>query len=278
LIAPRCLATGEILAETDEALAWIAMEDLGAREHGQWPHGHFRRVARHIGIFNGDYLRGRPLPADPWLSHEWLRGWTEQAEPLIELLPTAASHPVAVKIFSPDLIDDLIGLWHQREKLYAELNQLPQTLCHNDFFHRNLVLRGGNHLGQTVAIDWSDCGPAPVGQELSALVGATQVFMGCPVESWDDLERDCLDGYAEGLRDAGWTGADEILLGYLLSSVLRYGIGALPPILGLTLSTQHQDLVGQVFGCSYDEFVAHAAAALRFQQRRILQARALLGI
>ena len=28
----RCLATGEILAETDEELAWIAMEDL--RAHG----------------------------------------------------------------------------------------------------------------------------------------------------------------------------------------------------------------------------------------------------
>ena len=28
LVVPRCLATGEILAEIDEELAWIAMEDL----------------------------------------------------------------------------------------------------------------------------------------------------------------------------------------------------------------------------------------------------------
>jgi hypothetical protein len=278
LVAPRCLGTGESLAEADEELAWIAMDDLGATGHGPWPHAHFREVARHVGIFNGDYLTGRPSPADPWLSHGEVRGRTELAAPLIEILPTAGTHPVASRIFTPDMIDDLTELWSLREKLYAALDQLPQTLCHNDFFHRNLFVRGGDHHGQSVAIDWSDCGPAPVGQELSALIGGTQVFMGCPQERWDDLERDCLDGYAEGLREAGWTGADEILLGYILSSVLRYGIGALPPVLGFTLSTQHQDLVGQVFGCSYDEFVGHAAAVLRFQQRRIVQARALLGI
>ena len=278
LVAPRCLATGEILAETDNELAWIAMEDLGATEHGPWPHSHFRKAARHVGIFNGDYLGGRPLPADPWLSHDEVRGRTELAAPLIEVLPVAGTHPVASRIFTPDMIDDLTDLWNLREKLYAALDALPQTLCHNDFFHRNLFVRVGDPHGQTVAIDWSECGPAPVGQELSALVGATQVFMGCPQERWNALERDCLDGYAEGLREAGWIGTDEILLGYLLSSVLRYGIGALPPLLDLTLSTHNQDLVAHVFGCSYDEFVAHIAALLQFQQRRMHQARALVGI
>jgi hypothetical protein len=92
-----------------------------------------------------------------------------------------------------------------------------------------------------------------------------------------DLERDCLDGYAEGLRQPGWHGSDEILLGYVLSSALRFGLGALQPVLGLTLTTERQDLVGRVFGCSYNEFVGNAAALLQFQQRRIHQARALLG-
>ena len=39
--------------------------------------------------------------------------------------------------------------------------------------------------------------------------------------------------------------------GYLLSSVLRFGLGSLPPLLGLTLTTDHEDLVVRVFGCSY---------------------------
>ena len=60
LVAPRCLATGEILAETDNELAWIAMEDLGATEHGPWPHSHFRKAARHVPTINGDYLVADP--------------------------------------------------------------------------------------------------------------------------------------------------------------------------------------------------------------------------
>jgi hypothetical protein len=130
-----------------------------------------------------------------------------------------------------------------------------------------------------VAINWAFCAPAPVGQELTALVGASQAFFESRPERWDDLERDCLDGYAEGLRQAGWHGSsEEILLGYHLSSVLRFGLGSLPPLLGLTLTTDHEDLVVCVFGCSYGEFVGNAAAFLRFKQRRIQQTKALLGL
>jgi hypothetical protein len=55
-------------------------------------------------------------------------------------------------------------------------------------------------------------------------------------------------------------------------------LGAQPPVLGLTLTTEHEDLVGRVFGCSYDGFVGNAAAFMQFQQRRICQAMALLGL
>jgi hypothetical protein len=278
LLAARCLATGDLLAETDEELAWIAMEDLAAMDHRRWPHGRFRAVARQLGIFNGEYLAGRPLPTDPWLSRDWLRGWTEEAKPLIDMLPTVSSHPVAGKIFTKDLIKDVIELWAQRENLYQALGQLPRTLCHNDVFPRNLFIGGPGHPGDSVAIDWAFCGPAPVGQELTALVGASQAFFESRPERWDDLERDCLDGYAEGLRQAGWHGSDDILLGYLLSSVLRFGLGSLPPVLGLTLTTEHQDLVRRVFGRSYEEFVGNAAAFFQFHQHRIHQAKALLGL
>jgi hypothetical protein len=158
------------------------------------------------------------------------------------------------------------------------LDQLPQTLCHNDVFPRNLFVEDADHPDHSVAIDWAFCGPAPVGQELTALVGASQAFLESRPERWDALERDCLDGYAEGLRQAGWHGSDEIRLGYLLSSVLRFSLGSLPPVLGLTLTTEHQDLVRRVFGCSYDQFVDNAAAFFQFKQRRIHQAKALLGL
>jgi hypothetical protein len=278
LIAPRCLATGDFLAETGEELAWIAMEDLKGNDHRPWPHGLFRTVARHLGVFNGEYLVGRPLPTDPWLSRDWLRGWTEEAGPLIETLPTLPDHPVAGQIFSRGLINEIVGLWDQREKLYEALDQLPRTLCHNDIFPRNLFIGGPDHSNCSVAIDWAFCGQAPVGQELTPLIGASQAFLESRPERWDDLERDCLDGYAEGLRQAGWHGSDEILLGYVLSSALRFGIGAATPILGLTLANEHHEMIGHLFGCSYEAFVVNTTVAMQFQQRRIHQARALLGL
>jgi hypothetical protein len=76
----------------------------------------------------------------------------------------------------------------------------------------------------------------------------------------------------------GWHGSDEILVGYVLSTALRFGVGAITPTLGLTLTTEHHELVERVFECSFDQFVANAAAFFQFQQHRIRQARALLGL
>jgi hypothetical protein len=151
------------------------------------------------------------------------------------------------------------------------------NVCHNDVFHRNLFLRGGPS-DQSVVIDWAFCGRGPIGQELSPLVGATRAFRGIRPEHWEDLERECLEGYTEGIRKAGFNRPDEVLLGYLLSSVLRFGVGAVAPVLGLILTNEHEDLVGQVFGCSYEEFIANIAPVYRFQQCLIHRAKALLGI
>lgn len=278
LVAARCLGTGEV-EPTDGSggVAWIAMEDLATPVQGPLTQPQFREVARHLGIFNGRYLDGRDLPTDPWLSRHWLRGWTEQAEPMMSLLPTAARHPVAGRIFTDDVIDDLEWAWDHRQALYATLDELPQTLCHNDLFPRNLFVGHGPD-PRTVAIDWAFCGPAPIGQELVALVSATQVFRECPVDQWEALERTCLDGYLAGLRDTGSAAGEEAYVGYLLSTVLRFGVGAVPPLLGSSLTTEHTQLISEVFACSYAEFIDHCVAGMRFQQRRIRQARAILGL
>lgn len=277
-VAARCLATGEGLTETDEELAWIAMEDLHAIDHRPWPHRHFRDVARHLGIFNGQYLDNLTMPCDVWLGQNWLSGWTELAAPVMELLPTVVDYPIAGRIFTPDLIDDFTGLWSVREKFYEALDQLPQTLCHNDVFPRNVFIAGDGHPDRSLAIDWAFCGPGAVGQDLATLIGITQAFRESRPERWDDLERDCLDGYAEGLRQAGWNGTNEVLVGYLLANALRVGMGSVAPLLSVTLTTEHQDLVTRAFKCSYDAFVANSAASMQFQQRRIRQAKALLGL
>ena len=135
---------------------------------------------------------------------EWLPGWTGQAEPLIDLLPTVADHPVIQQIYPREAIDSLLMLWERRDTLYEILDRLPQTLCHNDVFPRNLFSRAPRRAqGQAWPSTGPSAGPAAVGQELATLVGATQVFRESSPERWEDLERDCLHGYTTGLRAGG---------------------------------------------------------------------------
>jgi hypothetical protein len=277
LVAARCLGTGEVdPVDGSGGVAWIALEDLAAPGQAPLTQPQFREVARHLGIFNGRYLDGRELPADPWLSRQWLRGWTEQAEPVMPQLPEARRHPSTGQIFTNDVIKDLEWAWNHRQVLYAVLDELPQTLCHNDLFPRNLFVGHGPG-SPTVAIDWALCGPGPIGGELVALVSATQVFRECPVNQWEDLERTCLDGYLAGLRQSGSTAGEEAYVGYLLSTVLRFGVGSVPPLLAVTRTTEHTQFISETFRCSYDELIAHCVAGMRFQQRRIRRAKALLG-
>jgi hypothetical protein len=279
LVAARCIGTGEIQrGEYSQELAWIAMEDLGAYERRPWPFNHFPKVARQAGLFNGVYLSGQPIPAEPWLSHSWVRGWTEHAGQAIgQLLGIAEQWPIA-QIFSKDMVTDLTRLWEKRSSLYETLERLPQTLCHNDLFPRNLFVRH-DHPDQSVAIDWAFCGPGPVGQELSALLGSSLVFLESRPERWEDLERECLDAYVKGLSEAGWrVTAVDVLVGYLLSLVLRETVGALPAILGITLHPEQRSAVEKIFGCPFDVLVENTAAVMRFVQPRIRRASEILGL
>jgi hypothetical protein len=278
-VAARCLGTGDAASPPSEGeVAWIAMEDLADNDVRPWSTTQFRTVAQDIGRFNGAFLTGQALSSDPWLSRQWIRNWTEQATPMLALLSDASLQPAIEKIFPPDVISDLTQLWERRETLCDVLDQLPQTLCHNDVFPRNVFLRPSLP-DRSVAIDWAFCGTGAVGQELGPLVGASLAFFESRPGCWDDLERVCLDGYTEGLRAAGWSDTtDEVLLGYLLSSTLHFGLGALTPILGVTLDEAQRPVVEQIFGCSFETFVHHMAAVMRFQQRRIRQAFDVLGI
>ena len=68
-----------------------------------------------------------------------------------------------------------------------------------------------------------------------------------------------------------------MLVGYLISTVLRFGVGGLPPVLGLT-SSDHHATVEHIFGCSYENWVTNTVAGVRFQDRRISRVLALLGL
>ena len=87
----------------------------------------FREFARPVGISNGEYLGGHPCQLTDGSADDWLRGWTEQAEAPLGGASDSSSHPVAGRIFIPDLIDDLIELGICGRSCTKTLDQLPQT-------------------------------------------------------------------------------------------------------------------------------------------------------
>jgi hypothetical protein len=154
LFAPHYFGSGE-LAET---AVWVAMEDLTAADQRLWSLSRFAAAARHIGEFNGRFRADVNPPSDSSLSHGWLRGWTERAEPMITQLPSLAEHPRVAELFAPSTIGLLLQVWEHRRELYEKLDALPQSIGHQDLFPRNAFIRVTGGAEQTVAIDWAFCG------------------------------------------------------------------------------------------------------------------------
>jgi hypothetical protein len=173
-------------------------------------------------------------------------------------------------------VAELLWLWDNRNHVYERLYELPRTFCHNDLHNRNLFVRGGSR-PDCVAIDWALCRGGVVGQELSAMIGATVIFRGSRPEDGDELEDVCLSAYTAGLRDTCEADPSQARLGYLLSIGLRFGLGSIPALLALTTDHQDADLIRRLFECSYEEWIVHSAQAMDFMAKRIRRVREELG-
>jgi hypothetical protein len=110
LVAARCLATGDLLSETDEELAWIAVEDLEAMDHRPWPHGRFRAVARQLGIFMANIWLADHCRPTHGSAETGSAAGPKKLGRLWICYPLFSSHPVAGKIFTKDLIKDVVEL------------------------------------------------------------------------------------------------------------------------------------------------------------------------
>jgi Phosphotransferase enzyme family len=273
LRAARCFGTGE----SGAGYVWIAMEDLTAADDRPWPLARFGIVAQHVGEFNGAHLTVESLPSEDWLSSGWLRGSTERTEPMIGLLPTVADHPLVSRMYPPATIKDLLRVWEERDALFEALDALPQTLCHQDVFPRNVFVVAGEQGEQSVTVDWAFCGLGPVGQDLTALVGASLAFFEADHATADELETQCLRGYLRGLKATGWHGpVEDVEFAYLASLVLRYGVGAIGSVLMFTLDESVHGLVEQGFGRPMGDIVESIRGTVQFQRDRIRRAERLL--
>src|SRR5215210_4288132 len=169
LVAPRCLA----VAAQQDGTTRLWLEAVTDAHPGPWPLDRYTLVARHLGRFNGAYLAGAPLPAQPWLSREWLRDFVEASGPALaelEHLAGPGGPPLLRQLYPSPVVAELRRLWTERECFFAALDRLPRTFCHHDAFRRNLLHRASPNGADLVAIDWAYASNGAVGEELGQLV------------------------------------------------------------------------------------------------------------
>ena len=188
-----------------------------------WSLDRYGAVACHLGQFNGAYLSGHPMPADPWLSVGWLRDLVRRGESGLETLRKRIDNPNVRRAFPAVVVDGLELLWSERAIYLDMIDQLPQSFCHRDANWRNLFFRNSDGSSHTVAVDWAEAGRGAIGEEIVSLVGSAIVFGDVLPKHFSEIDKLVFEGYLKGLREAGWEGDPRIpRLGYALALPIHY--------------------------------------------------------
>jgi hypothetical protein len=203
LRAPRC----DLVADRGDGSVALWLEDLRGDPAASWSLDRYQQAARHLGQAQGEFIAGRRLPDDPWLSRRWLRSYLDQ--PLRRLtVPTDRElwrHPLLADWFPAPPAAALQAMRADRGRFLTALDRMPTTLCHHDFHPANLF--DGGH-GTTAAIDWSFVGIGALGEDAGNLVPDAVLDFHVGPEDLDALYEAVAGGYAAGLRAAGWSGSD----------------------------------------------------------------------
>jgi Phosphotransferase enzyme family len=221
LVAPRCFSVDEI---NGEVAMWF--EDLPDQGPPTWALEQYGLAARNLGRFNGSYLTRRPLPSHPLLSSGRVTEWTDLAGSGIRAMRSGRPDGLASAWLSERSVTRIERLWSARSTLIGTLEALPVTLCHHDAGRRNLAVRLVDGVESTVAIDWQIAGIGHLGEEPAALFAVSLQMLDVSSVDIRAFEEIVLDGYIEGLRDAGWDGDPAaVRLGFAIAASLMIGVG-----------------------------------------------------
>jgi len=222
LRAPRVLG----IDENEQGTIWLWLEDLTDLYARRWPLDQFGLAARHLGAFNGAYLVSRALPTYSWLN-PWLnrhRAGVEQVPGFLPELQRVTQLPPIQRLFGATIALRAAHVLRDQALFVRMLSQLPQPLCHHESSLANLFARrrSDGEL-ETVAVDWEQVGPGPVGADIATLVFGTMRRCEFDAERAIELDQVVFAGYVAGLRDAGWDGeVEQVRLGYTAAVALRW--------------------------------------------------------
>jgi hypothetical protein len=216
ITAPACL--GAHVTDTEAALL---LEWADGRPGEFWPVADYRPAARALGRAQAPFLLGRELPAVPWLNQNFLRAYSSEKPVSWDLLDDddVWQHPMVRETFPAGLRAAVRLVHASRERLYRISEALPRTLCHLDFWPKNLLQQPD---GQIVLIDWAFAGLGAIGEDAGNLVPDAVFDHFVPAADLPALERAVYEGYLAGLQAAGWRDDPRLVRLGMWSSSVKY--------------------------------------------------------
>jgi hypothetical protein len=216
IVGPACLG-----ADVSSSDAVLLLEWVTAEPGEVWPIVSYGQAAEALGRAQAPFLLGRPGPPFSWLSERFLREYSSEKPVAWELLDDddAWAHPLVRQTFPAGLREDVLFVHAHRERLYEISESLPRTLCHLDFWPKNLFRRSG---GEIVAIDWSFAGDGAVGEDAGNLVPDAAFDHFVTADQMPRLEQAVYRGYLRGLRASGWDDDPRLVQLGMWSAAVKY--------------------------------------------------------
>ncbi|SDW15020.1 phosphotransferase [Paenibacillus sp. CF384] len=217
--APECYG----IDENADSTVWLWLEDI-IQESRSWRWDDYAYAAEKLGEFQSAYLADSLLPDLPWANHHWMRSWIHECQTYRTTNPMTATisdndskYRVTAVIEHFTTFESLIDDW------LIELEQLPRTFAHQDFYELNIMLHAEHsQVWQLAVIDWQFASISGIGEDLGRFLGLSLSRGNVPMDRFRAYREHLLSSYLEGMKRTGWNG-DEFMarFGYLASFALR---------------------------------------------------------
>ena len=217
---------------------WLWMENVLDAAPRKWTLDTFQRTAFQLGRFQAAYLKGHPIPAQPWLSQNFYRSVLAKGDWASNLLnPDSEGNvwtsPVVMEMFDalPEQKSRILQVNAELEVFWRANDRLPRVFSHNDAHRRNFIwTRSSDSEEELVLIDWAFSGPGALGNDLGMLVGNSMWFHEHDPFGAEILENALLDSYFAGIADRKVdVNPKWVRLGYL--NAITFWIAAIFPAL-----------------------------------------------
>ncbi|UUZ94789.1 aminoglycoside phosphotransferase family protein [Paenibacillus sp. P25] len=206
ITVPKCLA----IDEKDDGSVWLWLEDF-RHEPRRWEWNDYAYAAEKLGEFNTAYLLGTPLPEYPWVNRQWMRSWIKECFQY-RYVPDETSREL---LQSHKRVSEIIRQFRALEAAVfywvADLEQLPRTFAHQDYYEVNMILNADlQQEGKLGLIDWQFASISGVGEDLGRFLGLAVSRGQIPMEQFDEFREHLLSAYLQGMKRAGWLGDDNL--------------------------------------------------------------------